>query len=75
MRCCTVALTVPLEGLAKLTSQGTLVVFAIINLALIRIELSEAEPLQGVFVCAIWVPIAGVSASVSLLLLDIALFS
>ncbi|MBX9459367.1 MAG: amino acid permease [Rhizobium sp.] len=69
------ALAVPLEGLAKLTSQGTLVVFAIINLALIRIKLNEAEPPKGVFVCAIWVPIAGLSASVLLLLLDIALFS
>jgi APA family basic amino acid/polyamine antiporter len=69
------ALAVPLEGLAKLTSQGTLVIFAIVNLALIRIKLSEAEPPPGVFVCAIWVPIAGLSASVLLLLLDIALFS
>jgi basic amino acid/polyamine antiporter, APA family len=69
------ALVVPLEGLAKLTSQGTLVVFGIINLALIRIKLNEAEPPKGVFVCAIWVPIAGLSASALLLLLDIALFS
>ena len=69
------ALAVPLEGLAELTSQGTLVIFAIVNLALIRIKLSEAEPPSGVFVCAIWVPIAGLTASVLLLLLDIALFS
>ncbi len=75
MRCCTVALAVPLEGLVKLASQGTLVVFAIINLALVWIKLSEAEPPRGVFVCAIWVPIAGLSASVLLLLLDVALFS
>lgn len=69
------ALAVPLEGLAKLTSQGTLVIFAIVNLALIRIKLSEAAPPPDVFVCAIWVPIAGLSASVLLLLFDIALFS
>jgi hypothetical protein len=51
------------------------VIFAFVNLALIRIKLSEAEPPSGVFVCAIWVPIAGLTASVLLLLLDIALFS
>ena len=68
------ALAVPLEGLAKLTSQGTLVLFAIVNLALIRIKLREAAPPTDVFVCPIWVPVAGLCASVLLLLLDIVLF-
>jgi len=69
------AIFVPLEGLAKLTSQCTLGLFALVNLALVRIKMSEsAPPPAGVFVCPRWVPFAGLLASASLLAIDIALF-
>jgi basic amino acid/polyamine antiporter, APA family len=64
------ALAVPLAGLADLTARFTLVVFAIVNAALIRIKLRETEPPAGVFVCPRWVPFAGLVSSVALLLLD-----
>lgn len=69
------ALFVPLEGLAKLTSQCTLGLFALVNLALIRIKASESGPPPvGVFVCPRWVPFAGLLASATLLVIDVALF-
>lgn len=60
----------PLEGLAELTSQGTLVLFAIVNLALIRIKWREASPPADVFVCPKWIPYAGLAASLLLLVFD-----
>jgi amino acid transporter len=65
------ALAVPLAGLADLTSRLTLVIFAVINLALIRIKgRNEASPL-GAFICPRWVPFAGLTSSVLLLALDL----
>lgn len=64
------ALAVPLSGLADLTARFTLAIFAIVNLALIRIKSREAEPPAGVFVCPRWVPFAGLISSIALLLLD-----
>ena len=64
------ALAVPLAGLADLTARFTLAIFAVVNLALIRIRSREAEPPPGVFVCPRWVPFAGLISSVALLLLD-----
>lgn len=66
------ALAVPLSGLADLTARLTLVVFAIINIALIRIKSREASAPARVFVCPIWVPVAGLVSSVGLLFLDLA---
>lgn len=68
------ALFVPLEGLAKLTSQCTLGLFTLVNLALILIKRSESAPPAGVFVCPLWVPIAGLVASVALLVIDMVVF-
>jgi amino acid transporter len=65
------ALAVPLAGLADLTARLTLVVFALVNLALIRIKgRSEASP-SGVFICPRWVPFAGLASSVLLLVIDL----
>jgi amino acid transporter len=64
------ALAIPLEGLADLASTGTLLVFAIVNLALIRIKVRETEPPEGVFTCPLWVPVCGVAASFGLLAAD-----
>ena len=65
------ALAVPLAGLADLTARFTLVVFAIINVALIRIKFLETAPPAHVFVCPGWVPVAGLVSSIGLLLLDL----
>lgn len=67
------ALAVPLAGLADLTARLTLVIFALINIALIRIKTRETEPPAGVFVCPLWVPVAGLGSTVVLLLLDLVL--
>ena len=67
----TLALAVPLAGLADLTARFTLVVFAIINITLIRIKSREMTPPTRVFVCPGWVPIAGLVSSIGLLLLDV----
>jgi APA family basic amino acid/polyamine antiporter len=65
---------VPLEGLAKLTSQFTLGLFALMNSALIRIKLAETTlPPSGVFVCPMWIPVAGLMASAALLVVDLVL--
>ncbi len=65
------ALAVPLSGLADLTARFTLIVFAIINTALIRIKFLEASVPLHVFVCPRWVPVAGLVSSIGLLLLDL----
>jgi len=65
------ALVVPLAGLADLTARFTLIVFATINLALIRIKSrNEVAPL-GAFICPRWVPFAGLVSSVLLLVVDL----
>ena len=65
------ALAVPLAGLADLTARFTLIVFATINLALIRIKSrNEVAPL-GAFICPRWVPFAGLVSSVLLLVVDL----
>jgi amino acid transporter len=64
------ALAVPLAGLADLTARGTLVIFAVVNLALIRIKANETAPPPGIFVCPRWVPFAGLASSLLLLGLD-----
>ncbi|WP_338693369.1 APC family permease [Bradyrhizobium sp. 26S5] len=65
------ALAVPLAGLADLTAGFTLVIFAIINVALIRIKSRNEAPPLGTFICPRWVPFAGLVSSVLLLLVDL----
>ncbi len=66
------ALAVPITGLADFTARFTLVVFAIVNLALIRIKGREASPPPGIFVCPRWTPVAGLASSLLLLAFDAA---
>jgi len=64
------AMAVPLAGLADLTARLTLVIFAIINVALIRIKSrNEIQP-SGTFACPRWVPYAGLVSSVLFLAID-----
>lgn len=64
------ALLVPLQGLADMTARATLAIFSIVNLALIRIRRVEVAPPEGIFLCPLWVPYAGLLASVSLLVVS-----
>lgn len=65
------ALAVPLSGLAEWTSRLTLAIFALVNVALLRIKTSEPKAPPGVFVVPLWVPIAGLLTSAAVLLLDL----
>lgn len=65
------ALLVPLHNLAEVTARMTLVVFAVVNLALAVIKRRTASfPTIG-FVAPTWVPWAGATACVVLLALDV----
>jgi amino acid transporter len=65
------AFLVPLHDLAEVTARMTLVVFAIVNLALVVIKRRAASlPTIG-FVAPGWVPWAGATACVLLLALDV----
>ena len=66
------ALAVPLEGLADMTARFTLVIFAVVNLALIRIKSRDEAPPAGAFICPRWVPFAGLISSVTFLAVDLA---
>lgn len=66
------ALAIPLHQLADLTSRITLIVFALVNLSLIRIKARAPAP-AGVYVAPRWVPWAGFASCVALLAADIAL--
>ena len=61
------ALTVSLERLAESTSVATLVVFALVNLALLRLRYRRT-PSQGPHVSVpVWVPIAGLATCVAMI--------
>ena len=56
-----------LEGLADIAARGTLFIFAIVNVSLIRIKLRRQPSPPGAFICPLWVAIAGLLSSVLLL--------
>ena len=73
------ALALPLQHLADLTARMTLVVFALVNLSLVRIKDRERHrehagkvqaPATAGFVAPAWVPWAGFASCVALLILD-----
>jgi len=65
------ALAVPLAGLADLTARLTLVIFAIINMALIQLKRRNEPHASGTFICPQWVPYAGLISSVLFLAIDL----
>jgi APA family basic amino acid/polyamine antiporter len=67
------ALAVPLSGLADLTARFTLVIFGVVNIALIVIKSIDETPPLGVFICPRWVPYAGLISSVLFLVTDVVL--
>lgn len=67
------ALALPLQHLADLTARLTLVVFALVNLSLVRIKTREragGPRTSANFVAPTWVPWAGFVSCVTLLILD-----
>ena len=66
------ALWLPLVTLANLTSSLILIVFTIVNIALIRIKLKSPNP-EGTYSIPIWIPALGVV--VNTLFLGVQLFS
>jgi APA family basic amino acid/polyamine antiporter len=64
------ALLLPLHHLADLTSRITLVVFALVNLALIRIKSRAAFAPPGTYIAPAWMPWAALATCVGLLVTD-----
>lgn len=67
------SLTVPLSGLADLTSRCTLVIFAVVNAALIKIKSRETVAPPDIFLCPRWVPFAGFASTMLFLGADLSL--
>jgi amino acid transporter len=61
------ALAFPLEKLAHITAQGTLVIFFLVNAALARIRHQEQMPPPHIFQAPRWAPYAGMAATFILL--------
>jgi len=66
------ALVLPLTSLAEITSRLTLVVFALVNGALIRIKSREPLGPSGTLIVPIWVPWAGLLTTLAFLIADAA---
>jgi APA family basic amino acid/polyamine antiporter len=69
------ALVLQLEGLADLTSRFTLVLFAVVNLSLIRIKAREQTAPRGIYIAPKWLPWAGLVSCLALLLADVAIWT
>ena len=65
------ALPLPLEQLADFTSRFTLILFSLVNLALIRIKAHEGAPPRHGYVAPRWVPWAGLASCAAFLLADV----
>ena len=63
------ALLLPMVTLAELTSYLVLIVFALVNLALIKIKQREPEP-EGVRVFSVWLPRLGFVSTLSFLFVE-----
>jgi amino acid transporter len=61
------ALLVALERLAEFTSLATLVVFAMVNLALLKLRLRSSLPARAPFTVPLWVPAFGLLTSVAMI--------
>lgn len=62
------ALLLPINRLAEMTSQIALVVFAVVNLALLRLKAKRAGTEQDAFTVPFWVPVIGFVTCLLLLL-------
>jgi APA family basic amino acid/polyamine antiporter len=57
------ALIVPIEGLAETTSTITLIIFTVVNVALVKIKLAGDTAPSGVYIVPFWVPVIGAIVS------------
>ncbi|MZR30099.1 APC family permease [Sneathiella litorea] len=62
------ATLLPIDQLAEATSSIVLLVFSLVNLALIRLKMTAPQPTEGVFVVPLWVPVMGLLTSIALLI-------
>ena len=67
----TVALLFPLEGLAEWTSRIVLVIFALVNMALLLLKRRPSPAPGGSFTVRIWVPFVGFLSCLALLASDL----
>jgi len=65
------AIAFPLEWLAETTSRITLSIFALVNLALLRLKLTGDAPEPDKFTVPAWVPVAGFLSCLALLSSDL----
>jgi amino acid transporter len=66
------AVAFPIEGLAETTARLSLVIFAFVNAALIKLKLNGVAPPAGAFTVPLWVPVLGLSTSAALLASELA---
>ena len=64
-------LWLPLLSLAKTTSFITLIVFSLINLALLKIKISDGATKEGVYSVPVWVPLTGFIVCTSFVLFQV----
>lgn len=62
------ALFFPISSLAELTTQLILIVFALVNAALVLLKLRKVAPPVDIYTVGIWVPIGGTISCILLLL-------
>jgi amino acid transporter len=67
------ALLLPLDELADITARITLLLFALINLALARIKMRETQAPANTYLAPPWMPWAGFATCIGLLVVDLAL--
>jgi amino acid transporter len=60
------ALVAPLERLAELTSLATLLVFAMVNLALLKLRW-DGQPTRGPITIPTWIPLMGLASCVAMI--------
>lgn len=64
------ALFFPIESLAEATARLSLIVFAFVNAALIKIKIDRQPSPPDAFIVRPWVPVAGLATSLTLLLTE-----
>ena len=65
------ALLFPLNHLAEMTSRFTLIIFILVNIALVRLKLQNEPIREDTFICPIWVPVVGAIVSGIFLLFEL----
>ena len=67
------ALAFPIEGLAEASSRITLIIFAFVNTALLKLKINGVAAPADAFVAPAWVPALGLVTSLTLLVSDLVL--